>query len=170
MKPIKLILVSLLLITTYALLPSNLAFAEETGEIEQVEKDAVKENAAPKFWAKEVQQKYNLTDEQIQNLKQAKIAGPQLAITAELAKASGKTVEEISKMRTDEKMGWGAIAKKLGVAPSTIGKSVAAVRHDIRDKRADLRDDKRKERKEARRQNHIERSRGSDHSKARNRS
>ena len=46
-----------------------------------------------------------------------------------LAELSGKTKEEILKMRTEQKMGWGAIAKALGVPPKELGQAIRADRN-----------------------------------------
>ena len=51
-----------------------------------------------------------------------------------LAELSGKTKEEILKMRTEQHMGWGEIAKALGVPPSELGQSI---RKDRKEKNAD---------------------------------
>ncbi len=50
-----------------------------------------------------------------------------------LAELSGKTTEEISQMRTEQKMGWGAIAKALGVPPRELGQTI---RNDRKEKNA----------------------------------
>ena len=67
-------------------------------------------------------------------------------MAAELAKASGKSFEEIVKMRTEGKTGWGKIAKDLGVDPKLIGQSVASLRKDVRDARHDQRDERKAKR------------------------
>ncbi len=63
-----------------------------------------------------------------------------------LAELSGKTTEEISQMRTEQKMGWGAIAKALGVPPRELGQ---AIRNDRKEKNAQRKQEKmdRKEKK-----------------------
>lgn len=104
-------------------------------------------------WASEVQTKYTLTDAQMKTMTDAGIQGSQLAIAAEFSKASGKPIEDIVRMRTAEKSGWGKIAKDLGLPPSTIGKSVSSLRHDINAAKRE----KREERREARKQQREER-------------
>lgn len=70
-----------------------------------------------------------------------------------LAQLSGKSKEEILKMRTEQNMGWGEIAKALGIKPSELGQ---AIRNDRKEKNAqrklkkDERKDKRAEAKEKR--------------------
>ena len=61
-----------------------------------------------------------------------------------LAELSGKTKEEILKMRTEQKMGWGAIAKALGVSPKELGQ---AIRNDREERNAQRKQEK-NERKE----------------------
>lgn len=140
----------------------RMAYSAETGEIEAAEVETAKVPVAAPKWSSEVQTKYSLTDAQMKSMTDAGIKGPQLAITAELAKASGKTTDEIIKMRTTDKMGWGKIAKTLGVPPSTIGQSVSALHRDLKDKREDAHEknkekrDERKQRREERKKEHKE--------------
>jgi hypothetical protein len=114
-------------------------------------------------WKTSVQQKYALTDEQMKQMTDAGIKGPGLAITAGLAKASGKTVQEVALMRTEQKMGWGKIAKDLGVHPSEIGQSVSSLHKNIKEGRVDMRADNRAKRearmaaKDAKRQEKLDR-------------
>ncbi len=114
-------------------------------------------------WNSSVQTKYSLTDEQMKQMTDAGIKGPGLAITAGLAKASGKTVQEVALMRTEQKMGWGKIAKDLGVHPSEIGQSVSSLHKNIKEGRVDARADNRAKRearmaaKDAKRQQKIDR-------------
>jgi hypothetical protein len=111
-------------------------------------------------WTQALKDKYSLTDAQIQTMKDKGISSPQMAMVAGLAAKSGKTIDEVLKMRTDDKMGWGKIAKTLGVHPGEIGKSVAELRHQVRDSRQEARSEKvaaRAEAKEQRRQSKMER-------------
>ncbi len=66
---------------------------------------------------------------------------------AKLAELSGKSQDEIMKMRTEQHMGWGKIAKELGLPPGEMGKAVAESREDDNKKR---KEDHRKERDEKR--------------------
>ena len=125
-----------------------MAFGNETGEIEAAETNSEKTPVAAPKWASEVQTKYNLTDAQMKTYTDAGFKVPQLAIAAELAKGSGKTPEEIVKMRTTDKMGWGKIAKTLGLPPSSIGQAVSSLHHDLSDKRHEKRDEMKKEKEE----------------------
>ena len=72
-----------------------------------------------------LQKKYSLTDAEVKSLNDSKISQPQQAMASKLARSSGKTVDEILKMRVTDKMGWGKIAKTLGVAPGELGKAVS---------------------------------------------
>ena len=65
-----------------------------------------------------------------------------------LAELSGKTKEEILKMRTEQKMGWGAIAKALGVPPKELGQAIRADRNERKAQRK-LEKNERKEKKSA---------------------
>ena len=95
---------------------SQLVRAADDGATEVEKLDSVEETAEtqPK-WESTLKSKYSLTDAQIQSMRAAGLKGPQIATTAELSKASGKSIEEVTKMRTESKMGWGKIAKELGV-------------------------------------------------------
>ena len=72
-----------------------------------------------------------------------------------LAELSGKTTEEISQMRTEQKMGWGAIAKALGVPPRELGQ---AIRNERKEKNAQRKLEKmeRKEKKLAKKEKRQE--------------
>lgn len=109
-----------------------------------------------------LKEKYGFTDEQIQAMKDSKISESQFSMVGALAKESGKPVEEILKMRTEQKMGWGKIAKELGVEPKALGQSVSSMhrqddqeakkeRKEARDARKEERKQKREEKKQARR-------------------
>lgn len=98
-----------------------------------------------------IKSKYNLTDEQIQKLREANITNPQLAIAGALSRSSGKPIEEILKMRSEDKKGWGQIANELNVEPKTIGQSVAELHRknnkEQREERKELRQAKKEERR-----------------------
>ncbi len=101
----------------------------------------------------EVQARYQLTDEEIKMLQASSISHSQYDKVGKLSRASGKSIEEVLKMRTEQKMGWGKIAKTLGVDPKEIGQSVAdSHREDKMEKRAEKaeRKERRKEMKEMR--------------------
>ncbi len=150
MKQNRILTLSLALALILAAQQSSLpmASAADTGEIETAEVESTKAPVDAPKWASEVQTKYSLTDAQMKSFADAGISGPQLAISAELAKASGKTTDEIIKMRTTDKMGWGKIAKTLGVAPSSIGQSVSSLHHDLKDKHAEKHENMREKKKE----------------------
>src|SRR5262249_42744050 len=63
--------------------------------------------------------------EQMNTLKNSGLPDPQIGMVAQLAKISGKPIENIVKMKTEQDMGWGEIAKSLGVSPKEIGLSVS---------------------------------------------
>jgi len=76
-------------------------------------------------WKTEVKTEYNLTDDQVKYLEDKGLTGNDAVRIANFSKSSGKTIEEVSAMRLDQKMGWGRIANELGVHPSEIGHSVS---------------------------------------------
>ncbi len=97
-------------------------------------------------WVQTLKSQHNLTDAQIQTMKDQGLNYPQMAMTSALAEKSGKPLEDVLKMRTEGKMGWGKIAKELGVPPKEIGQAVAAARHEIRDDRREAKEAKREAR------------------------
>jgi hypothetical protein len=102
-------------------------------------------------WDAALKEKYHLTDQQLQDLRAKGLNNPQIAIVSQLSQASGKTTEEILKMRQEQHMGWGKIAKELGVHPGEIGRAVSSVRHAWHEDRTEARQQSRQERREERR-------------------
>ena len=152
-----------------AMLSPGLAFSE-TDELQETENGLEAPSKDPAF-AERVESKYKLTDEQMKSMTDAGLHGPQLAMAAQLSASSGKPLADIIKMRTEDKMGWGKIAKELGVKPGEIGQSVASLRRDshadkdamkeAKSDRKQLRDEKKaehraraEERKEERKEAH----------------
>jgi len=133
----------------------NMVWAEDD-PLAQEETEAAAVKDRPE-WSASLKTKFNLTDEQIKTMQSQGMNFPQMAITAGLAQKSGKTIDEVTKMRTEGKMGWGAIAKELGVAPKEIGQSVREMRHSIRDARHAERAERREEKLGERAQRHAER-------------
>ena len=103
-------------------------------------------------WNQMIQKKYNLTDAQMQTLDNAKLNEAHSVRVAHLAQLSNKSIEEVLKLRTDSKMGWGQIAKELGVAESEIGKAVSSLRKERNELRQQAKSDKRVEREEKRKE------------------
>ncbi len=97
-----------------------------------------------------VQTRYSLTDAQIADLKNAKLNSNQTLRVAELAKMSGKSVEDIIKMRYEQKMGWGKIAKELNLREKDVSHAVNKARSDSRGvlSKDDMRKDRLDERAE----------------------
>lgn len=116
------------LVVVAALLPAGFALASEDLDQEAVAAEATKDRPE---WSATLKEKYNLTDEQMAQLSSSGISRPQTAMAAEIAKQSGRSLDEVLKMRTEQKMGWGKIAKELGVEPGAIGRAVADMRHSI---------------------------------------
>ncbi len=102
--------------------------------------------------ANTLQSRYQLTDAELKQINDSSVSEPQREMVANLARKSGKSVDEVLKMRIEQKMGWGKIAKELGVDPKEMGQAVSDSHHmDKSEKRAEKAAAKaeRKERKEA---------------------
>ena len=133
---------------------SGPSFAEEASP----DNDKLTETQAPQqqdSFLQSLQKKYSLTDAQMKKLEASKLPDAELVKVAELAKDSGKTIDEILKMRLEEKMGWGKIAKELNVKPGVLGQAVASMhshrdhdRDNLHDKDKDDRRERREERQE----------------------
>lgn len=126
-------------------------------ETEDIEKDdepqATEQKSAE--WENTIKTKYNLTDQQISDMKAKGYNSRQMVKAAQLAKSANKPLEDIVKMRTEQKMGWGKIAKELGVHPKEIGHAVRDLRHEMKaDHKAEKEAQKeaRKEEKEQKRE------------------
>ena len=79
----------------------------------------------------------------MKSLNDAGFNTPQMAKVNQLALKADKPLEDVIKMRTEDKMGWGKIAKELGVHPSELGHSVSSLRHELNVARKNKRADKR---------------------------
>ena len=144
-----------------AMLVTSHGLAQTEGEPEEISKEeqAAQPIADKPDWVPALKEKYNLTDEQIKTMQDKGLNKPHMAFTAQLAKSSGKSIDEVIKMRQDQKMGWGKIAKELGVSPGELGGAVAGMRKDINEKRfeakhtekMEARAERKAERKDARR-------------------
>lgn len=146
MKLHKLIIIAAIALMFNA--PSSFA----ADELEQTEQSTASAAKHPGF-QQAVKEKYSLTDEQMKAMQDKGIPPNQMAMIAELAKQSGKTTDQVLAMRVDQNMGWGKIAKELGVHPGEIGRAVSSLRserakeaHERREARAEMRE----QRKEAR--------------------
>lgn len=129
---------------------SSPALAEEETSVDKDAETIEKAGGKDEVWAEQLKTRYNLTEEQIKTLRSTGLSNPQLAMAAQMAKSSNKSIEDVLKMRTEQKMGWGKIAKELNVHPSEIGKSVKEMHHAIRDERKEMREQRKDERKAAR--------------------
>lgn len=146
-----------ILIATQLMMPVA-AFAED--DVLAKEETAAESVKDRPEWISSLKSTYKLSDEQIQKMKDQGLNYPQMAMTSMLAEKSGKSIDDVMKMRTEEKMGWGKIAKELGVPPQEIGRSVSSLRHEIRDEKRESREAKREARmakKEAKRAEKAER-------------
>ncbi|MCB0364918.1 MAG: hypothetical protein H6624_12390 [Bdellovibrionaceae bacterium] len=130
-------------------LNDTIAQADDTTEIEAAE-TATEEASKGEHWREAVMAKYEISEEQYKSLQDQGLKGNQIAIVAGLAKESGKSLDEVAKMRTEDKMGWGKIAKEIGVHPSTIGHSVSALRKEVKSNRHEAKQERKRERRQAR--------------------
>jgi hypothetical protein len=108
-------------------------------------------------WQSAVQTRYDLKPEQMQKMRDAGLTNPQMAIVAELSKQSGRSIDDIIKMRQEQKMGWGQIAHELNLPPGSIGHAVSDLRKGLRDERAEKKAEKKEERREKRKDRREER-------------
>lgn len=138
---------------------STTAWAE-IGPLEKEETESSQVKDRPE-WDKALKEKFLLNDEQIKSMQSKGLNYPQMAIVAGLAQNSGKSIDDVTKMRLEGNMGWGKIAHELGVPPKEIGQSVRAMRHKIQDNRLadkkERREEKREERRERREKHQQER-------------
>lgn len=104
----------------------------------------VSEVEAPK-WNTAIQNTYTLTEQQMKTLNDSGLNPAQKAKIAGLAQMSGKSLEEVLKMRTEQKMSWGKMAQTLGVQPGEIGKSVAKFHQNVRQERQEQRQENRQQ-------------------------
>lgn len=139
-----LFLITLLALSTLLAAP---AWSDDSADLEQ---DTAVTDVEKPNWHSAIQTKYSYTDEQMKAYSDSGINYAQLAKASEMAKLSGKTTDEVLKMRQEQKMGWGKIAKELGVKPGELGKSVAALRHEVQEKRQEARTEKKEAREEKR--------------------
>ena len=112
-------------------------------------------------WNVLLQKKYNLTDVQMKALTDAKLAEPQMAMAAQIAKTSNKSIEEVLKMQSEKKMGWGALAKELGVAPKELGQAVSEMKRARNEERKKLKAEKNTD--ESKDENHDSNHEKKDH-------
>jgi hypothetical protein len=128
------------------------------------EETAASSTADSSKWDAALKEKYSLTDQQLADLRAKGLTNPQIAIVSQMALSSGKTSDEILKMRLEQKMGWGKIAKELGLHPGEIGRSVSSIRHAWKDDgtgtELDARKERRRERREERRMERQSRKAG----------
>jgi hypothetical protein len=142
-------------------LAPHFAWAEED-EITKEEVASEKVKNRPE-WSDALKTQHKLTDEQIQTMKSKGLTYPQMAMVSSLSEKSGKSIDDVLKMRTEDKMGWGKIAKELGVPPKEIGQSVASLRHEIRDEKRAEKQEKRDERMARKEAKRAEKAEGKKH-------
>lgn len=153
--------------TTMAMLfvlgaPASLVRAETDADIDKEVAQIEAVQNKDEIWNQQLKEKYSLTDEQIKTLKDSGISYPQMAMASQLSKTSQKPLEDVLKMRTEQKMGWGKIAKELGVPPKEIGQSVRDLKHSIRDERKIAQADRKEKmgmKREERKERHAKKER-----------
>lgn len=98
----------------------------EDDPLEQQETQLQEETKKPGY-SEQLKSRYNLTDEQLKALRDKGMNDSQITIAAQLAQSSNKPIDDVVKMRLEQKMGWGKIAKELGLHPSEIGKGISSM-------------------------------------------
>jgi hypothetical protein len=134
-------------------LTPTLAFAEDD-PLAQQETQLQEETKKPGY-TEQLKTRYNLTDDQLKALRDKGMNDSQITMAAQLAQSSNKPIDDIVKMRLEDKMGWGKIAKELGVHPGEIGKGISSMhngekkeaRMEEKKDKMQARADKREERK-----------------------
>lgn len=132
--------------------PSLSRGADASDDSLATQEQTLDQNSKRAGYEADLKEKYGLTDDQLKALHEKGMNNSQITIAAALAKASGKSVEDVEKMRVDQKMGWGKIAKELGVHPGEIGQSISAM-HNERESKVEARkarEDRRADRQERR--------------------
>lgn len=114
---------------------------------------AIEEQTKRAGYRDELKSRYGLTDEQLKALQDKGMNDTQITIAAQLAKSSEKPIDDIVKMRLEQKMGWGKIAKELGLEPGSIGQAIASM-HNGEKKEAKM--EARKDKMEARAEKRAE--------------
>lgn len=149
----KKLLLALSCALTLMSVPTRVLADDELSQTESSLNDDVKK---PNFEAA-IKEKYSLSDDQLKVMHDKGMNDQQITIAAQLSKDSGKTIEEVTKMRTEDKMGWGKIAKQLGVPPKQIGQGVASMHHELNEEKDEKRDDKKEAREDKQEERHRKR-------------
>lgn len=136
------------------LLASAISFAEETTTPTNTTDPNSVTTPAPKP---------ELTEQKISELKTQGWKDAQIDKLKALVDASGKTPDEIIAMRKDLKMGWGKIAKELGVHPGVLGRGHGKDKGHSNREDKEARKEARKERKEKREMNRAEKHENKSH-------
>lgn len=107
----------------------------------------------PQTYREALQAKYNLTPEQMKSLNDSNLPESHLVKVAQLSASSGKTIDEVIAMRQEQKMGWGKIAKTLGVHPGELGRANSELKKEGHGMHKEKREDKRDRKVHARKEN-----------------
>jgi hypothetical protein len=130
------------------------SFADEADDQLTKEESLLSGDAKKANYVDTLKTKYTLTDEQIKSMQDQGMNNQQMTMAAQLSKSSEKPLEDVLKMRNEQKMGWGKIAKELGVHPGEIGKGISSMRHDLNKERREDRAEKRAEKREKQKERH----------------
>ncbi|MCM2281666.1 MAG: hypothetical protein NDI61_07450 [Bdellovibrionaceae bacterium] len=149
-------LYALQLMIALGLILNGTAALAEGDELDKEETELAETTKGETFNT-QLKEKYQLTDDQVKKMTDAGMNRPHMVMTSQLAQSSGKTIDDVMKMRLEQKMGWGKIAKELGLHPSEIGKSVSSFRHDLHDARHEAREGRHADRKAAHEERKAER-------------
>ncbi|MBL6990219.1 MAG: hypothetical protein ISR65_10595 [Bacteriovoracaceae bacterium] len=81
----------------------------------------------------ELKDNYQMDDKRIDELRGKGMSYSGIMFSSDIARQSGKRVEDIAKMRMEDKKGWGKIAKDVGVKRS--GLKLGHLKHDKKDRK-----------------------------------
>jgi len=129
--------VFILLISNFYVLPvsalfdpnkdTNIDLYEDSPEYDEGSDDEHLTEAQKSKWSESIQEHYSLSDENMKILDDSGLNHSQKIKSVQLSESSHTPLDEVLKMRSD-KMGWGKIAKELGVHPGELGKGNASVK------------------------------------------
>ena len=113
-------------------------FAEDTGDnlnnLEQSEAEKISKEERSK-WRSSIQEKYGLSQKKISKLRESGISYPGIIFLGEFSLKSSYSFDQVLKLRIHDKMGWGKIAKTLGVKHSGVGSAYRQFKKRIRGKK-----------------------------------
>lgn len=103
------------------------------GQIDPLTKEDVAslDTAERSDWKIAIEKVYKPKEEEIRLMKERGLSWPQMAIVAQMAKSSKKSIAEVMSFRDGRQMGWSQMAAELKLDDKAIAKEVAKVRKDL---------------------------------------